>query len=152
MLFILAASSSLPLTGQIGNLGNVVNYTPPRKLTIKPGGTADSILKLDFRPGFHVQSNTPSEDYLIPLKLTWDAGSVQATGVMFPKPEMHKYGFSDKPLSVYTHDIEIVTHFTAQKTASVSVLTGKLRYQACNDSMCLPPKTLDVKLNVEVAQ
>jgi hypothetical protein len=27
---------------------------------------------------------------------------------------------------------------------------GKLRYQASNNSMCFPPKTVDVKLPVEV--
>jgi hypothetical protein len=27
---------------------------------------------------------------------------------------------------------------------------GKLRYQACNDRMCLPPKTLDVDLPVDI--
>jgi len=33
-----------------------------------------------------------------------------------------------------------------------AVMTGKLRYQACNDRMCLAPKTLDVSLPVEVVK
>ena len=119
---------------------------------MKPGGAADSALKVELRGGYHVNSNTPADDYLIPLKLTWNPGSVVATGTVFPKPEMHKYSFSQSPLSVYTGDFEIVTHFKAAANAAAgpSTMTGKLRYQACNDHMCLPPKTLDVKLDVEV--
>ncbi len=51
---------------------------------------------------------------------------------------------------MYTGDFEIVTHFKAKAAPCVSTMMGKLRYQACNDSMCLPPKTLEVKVDVEV--
>jgi len=37
-----------------------------------------------------------------------------------------------------------------QKRPPLSILPGKLRYQACNNTMCFPPKTVDVKLPVEV--
>lgn len=119
-------------------------------MIVKAGAAVDSALQFNLRPGYHVNSNTPSEDYLIPLKLTWNEGPLEAAGATFPKPETHKYSFSQKPLSVYTGDFEIVTHFKAKATPGVATMTGKLRYQACNDSMCLPPKTLEVKLDVEV--
>ena len=123
---------------------------PPRKVTVKAGATADSALQLNLKQGFHVNSNMPSEDYLIPLKLTWNEGVLEATGTTFPKAESHKYSFSQKPLSVYTGDFEIVTHFKAKPSPGASTITGKLRYQACNENMCLPPKTLEVKVDVEV--
>jgi hypothetical protein len=31
-------------------------------------------------------------------------------------------------------------------------LTGKLRYQACNDRTCLTPKTIEVTLPIEIAK
>jgi hypothetical protein len=31
-------------------------------------------------------------------------------------------------------------------------VAGKLRYQACNDRMCLPPKTIDVTVPVSVSR
>jgi hypothetical protein len=144
----------LPALAQLSNINNVVNYTPPRKLTIKPGATVDSTLKLTLRPGYHVNTNMPSDEYLIPLRLTWNTGAVESSGVVFPAGETRKYSFSQKPLSVYTGDFELVTHFkaAANAEAGTSKLTGKLRYQACNDSMCLPPKTLEVSLDVEVAR
>lgn len=131
-------------------LGNVIGYTPPQRVTVKAGAPVDSALKLNLKQGFHVNSSTPSEDYLIPLKLTWNEGALEAAGTTFPKPEYHKYSFAQMPLSVYTGDFEIVTHFKAKAKPGVSSMTGKLRYQACNDNMCLPPKTLEVKVDVEV--
>ena len=139
---------------QLGSIGNVINFTPPHKLSEKAGAAADSTLKLTLRPGYHVNTNKPSDEYLIPLRLTWNAGAVEATGVTFPAGEMRKYSFSQKPLAVYTGDFELVTHFkvAANAVAGYSKATGKLRYQSCNDNMCLPPKTLDVSLDVEVTR
>ena len=134
--------------------GNVLNYLPAKKVTAKPGAAIDSALPMELRSGYHVNSNTPSDEYLIPLRLTWNAGALESTGFAFPKPRMEKYAFSEKPLSVFTGDFEIVTHFKAPATAppGPSTLTGKLRYQACNNTMCLPPKTLDVSLQVEIVK
>jgi hypothetical protein len=134
--------------------GNVLNFLPPRKVTAKAGATVDSALPLQLRPGYHVNSNTPSDEYLIPLRLTWEPATLAASGFGFPKPQMEKYSFSEKPLSVFTGDFEIVTHFKAAAGAAPgpSTLTGKLRYQACNSTMCLPPKTLEVSVPVEIVK
>lgn len=134
--------------------GNVLNYTPPRKVVAKAGAAVDSALPLYLRSGFHVNSNTPSDEYLIPLRLTWNPGPLEAAGFSFPKPQMEKYSFSEKPLSVFTGDFQIVTHFKAAANAAAgpATLTGKLRYQACNNKMCLPPKTLDVSLQIEIVK
>ena len=132
----------------------VLNYVPPKKVVAKAGATVDSALPVELRPGYHVNSNTPSDDYLIPLRLTWDAGPLEATGFTFPQARMEKYRFSEKPLSVFTGDFQILTRFKVAASAAPgpAMLTGKLRYQACNDSMCLPPKTLDVSLQVEIVK
>ena len=40
----------------------------------KRGATAQAKVKVSLQCGYHVNSNTPSDDYLIPLKLTWTPG------------------------------------------------------------------------------
>jgi hypothetical protein len=131
---------------------NVLTYAPPKKVTAKIGGAADGVLSMKLIPGFHVNSNTPSDEFLIAMKLTWNAGPLQAGETVFPKPEMQKYSFSQKELSVFTGDFDIVTKFKASPTATpgLNVMTGKLRYQACNDKMCLTPKTIDVTLPIQI--
>lgn len=129
-----------------------VGAAPPVKA--KVGTTVEAKLPLQVLNGYHVQSNTPSDPYLIALKLTWNPGPLESAGVIFPKPQMEKYSFSETPLSVFSGNFEVATKFKVSASAipGPSAVTGKLRYQACNDSMCLPPKTIDVKLQVDIVR
>jgi hypothetical protein len=126
----------------------------PAMVAAKAGTTIESKLPLELRTGYHVNSNTPSDAYLIPLKLTWNDGPVTASAVVFPKPSMEKYSFSEKPLSVFSGRFEITTKFSVPAGAALGPITipGKLRYQACNDRMCLAPKTVDVALQFNVVK
>ncbi len=130
----------------------VLTITPPALTVVKRGATVDLKLAASLNEGFHANSNTPAESYLIPLKLTWAPGPLEVVGVQYPKPHMQKYTFSEKPLSVVTGKFEITTHFKApaKAPAAPGAMSGKLRYQACNDKACFPPKTLDVKLPFEI--
>jgi len=110
-------------------------------------------IPLTVQMGFHVNSNTPSEDYLIPLKLTWKAtGALEGGQITYPKPTLEKYEFSEKPLSVFTGNVDLNVNFkvAANAPAGPGVATGQLRYQACNDRACFPPKTLDINLPYQV--
>jgi hypothetical protein len=129
-----------------------LNITPPEQLTIKQGATATVKVTATLNEGFHLNSHTPPEEYLIPLTLKWAPGSVEAVDVVYPAPQSLKVPFDPKPLSVLTGKFEITTKFktAAGATTGPGTIVGKLRYQACNDKSCFPPKTLEVKLPVEV--
>jgi len=109
-------------------------------------------LPLEVRTGYHCNSNKPLDDYLIPLKLTWAAGPLESPEVTYPVPQMEKYSFSPTPLSVYTGNFELITKFKVAASAAPgqTVITGKLKYQACNDRMCLTPKTIDVSIPIDI--
>jgi len=134
---------------------NVLTLIPiDRTPLAKAGSTLEAKLNFELRTGYHVNSNKPAEEYLIPLRLTWNASPLGAGEVTYPKPLMERYSFSKVPLSVYSGEFSLSTSFAvpASTPPGPVTLTGKLRYQACNDRMCLPPKNLDVKLEVEVAK
>jgi hypothetical protein len=134
------------------NQPNVLTYTPPKTVTAKAGGTVDAALLLKLDPAYHVNSNTPSDPYLIPLRLTWSPGPFETVEVLFPPPRTEKFGFSQTPLSVFTGEFSIITRFKVASAANLGpgAVTGKLRYQACNDRTCLTPKTIDVTLPIEI--
>jgi len=118
----------------------------------KRGSTVSAKIQARMREGYHCNSNTPSDEYLIPLKLTWTGGVLQNPTVKYPKPTLEKFPFSEKPLSVYTGQFELVTDFKipADAKPGQSNMTGKVRYQACDDRSCLPPKTLEVQFPIIV--
>jgi hypothetical protein len=140
-IFLLSAQTSPQLA-----------VTPPEQITVKRGATATVKVAASLSDGFHLNSHTPAEDFLIPLTLKWTPGPVVAGEVAYPKPQMVKVPFQEKPLSVLTGKFELSTQFKVPADAPVgpTTVTGKLRYQACNDKSCFPPKTLDVKVPVEV--
>ena len=116
------------------------------------GAVATVTFKLALPPGYHANSNTPTDAYLIPLTLKWTGGPLQADGITYPKASNEKYSFSEKPLSVVTGEFEITTKFKVPANApnGASSENGTLRYQACNDRMCFAPKTVPVTFAVSV--
>jgi thiol:disulfide interchange protein DsbD len=147
---LLTVSLAVVLSAQ--GTSPVLTVTPVPTVKVKKGGETSVVLKASLNAGFHCNSNTPTEDYLIPLKLTWTSGPLTSESVVYPKAKLEKYSFSEKPVSVLTGEFAISTKFKASADAATGTTaqSGKLRYQACSDKACYPPKTVDVNLTVTV--
>jgi len=125
----------------------------PPKVVGHRGSAVQAKIPLSVESGFHVNSNKPAEEYLIPLKLTWTStGALEGGQVEYPKPSLEKYEFADKPLSVLTGDFNLVASFkvAANAPAGPGAASGKLRYQACNNRACFAPKTVDVTVLYQI--
>jgi hypothetical protein len=109
-------------------------------------------LNASLPAGYHANSNKPTESYLIPLTLKWTAGPLEVESIEYPKGKLEKYSFSDKPLSVVTGEFTITTKFRVKEGASSGPAqqTGTLRYQACDNHACYPPKNVPVNVTVQV--
>ena len=130
---------------------NKLTVTTPAQITAKRGESGvTQTLKVDVLPGFHVNSDKPKDEFLIPLKLTWQPGPLEAGTITYPKPEDIKVGHD--MLSVFTGSFTIQTHFKVNDAATPgpAIMTGKLRYQACNNQMCFRPSSVDIRLPVEI--
>ncbi len=102
-------------------------------------------------PGFHVNSDKPRDEFLIPLKLTWTGGPLEAKSVSYPKPEEIRVG--KDMLVVFTGKFTIRTEFKAPEhysSGASATVTGKLRYQACNNEMCFRPASIEVRVPVVI--
>jgi hypothetical protein len=130
----------------------ILSVEPPPKVVVKAGTAISVKISAKLANGYHTNSNTPSDEYMIPLKLTWDAAPIVVAGVDYPPGRLEKYEFAEKPLSVYTGTFEITTRFSvpASTPKGLRTVPGKLRYQACTKTTCYPPKTVAVALPVEV--
>ncbi len=132
--------------------GNVLTAVAPPKTVGVRNGILTAKVSVQLRDGFHVNSHAPNDEYLIPMRLTWEATPLQVLAVDFPKPVLENYEFSNKPVSVFTGDFDVVSRFKVPANAPLGPgsLAGKLRYQACNNSMCLPPKTVTINLPIDI--
>ena len=142
---------SLLAAGQDTGGMSVLSIAPVPKVHAQRGKELTQKLEAEVQPGFHVNSNAPDDEFLIPLKLTWNKGPLEVLEIVYPKPTREKYSFSDKPLAVFTGKFEIATRFRVSSAAGdMGVMTGKLRYQACNNKECLQPKTVNVQFSLDV--
>jgi hypothetical protein len=107
-------------------------------------------LQIVVQPGFHVNSDKPKDEFIIPLKLTWTSGLLDAKNIEFPKPEEVKVG--EQQLLVFTGTFSVKTQFQASASAptGAATLLGKIHYQACSSDMCFRPSTIEVKLPVVI--
>jgi suppressor for copper-sensitivity B len=119
----------------------------------EPGETARVAAKVTVEEGWHVNSNTPTFDYLIPTKLDLElpAGWPEET-VRYPKHEMQTFAFADQPLAVYDGEFVILAELKVPAGAKNGKLEvrGVLGYQACNHSQCLAPVTTDATVTLTV--
>jgi thiol:disulfide interchange protein DsbD len=134
----------------------------PKVLTVTPSlsrqGTApgDKIelrLKLTIQPPYHINSNPASESYLIPVTVTVDDDFVVSAGaVVYPKGELKKFEFSEKPLSVYENEVQVRVPLEVRHrgNAGPQKISGKVRYQACNDKSCLIPTSVPFEIALQI--
>lgn len=148
----MVAALALSAQTSLNSLSSVVNVLAPEKVVAKRNTTQNLDFTVQVKSGFHVNSTTPTDEYLIPLRLTFADGAVQVADIVFPKPKMQTFEFATKPMSVYEGDVHTTAKLKVPATAPAGLQTvvGKLRYQACNDRMCLPPRTLEIKVPVEI--
>jgi thiol:disulfide interchange protein len=119
---------------------------------------AQTTVELNFRvpPGYHVNSNTPKSEFLIPTALKMELPTDIILGkIQYPAGEDRSFPFSpDEKLSVYSGDfaIELGVHPLKSVMPGKYVMHGVLRYQACDNAACYPPKTLPVSFEVKVVK
>ena len=105
--------------------------------------------------GFHMNSNHPSDAYLIPTTLTPQLPTgFKLLDTIYPEGQNQKFSFSpDKPLNVYSGSVTIKLRVLAETDATMGAISipMTLRYQACNDSTCLPPVKLPVEAKIAVS-
>ena len=148
-------SRLLPLilaTVLVGQTSPNLTVAPVPTVKAKKGAVSVVTVRAALPPGFHANSNTPTDAYLIPLTLKWISGPLQADGITYPKGDLEKYSFSDKPLSVVTGEFSISTKFKvpADAPTGAAAQNGTLKYQACNDRMCFAPKTVPIALSLNI--
>lgn len=102
-------------------------------------------LAIDIKEPYHINSESPTEDFLIPTLVSF----VSVPGVTFgypeyPPAEMRNLSFSEMPLEVYEGYVLIFSTLTldpAIEGKEISVQCS-IQYQACDDTACLPPAEL----------
>jgi thiol:disulfide interchange protein DsbD len=109
----------------------------------------------DVKPGWHVNSHTPKEDFLIPTEVKLKpAPGLKFSAVAYPQQLERKFAFSEQKLAVYEGRTIFVVPGTVDAAAAPGprTITAVLAYQPCTDNSCLPPAELAATLTIEVVK
>jgi hypothetical protein len=120
--------------------------------TVRRGGSAKGTIVLTIPSDLHVNSNTPDSKYAIPTSVRLTTTGVRVSAVTYPKGKTKKFSFSETPINVYEGKVEFgfnVSVPASFKGDSIEI-KANVRYQACNDEVCFPPRTREVVMTARV--
>jgi hypothetical protein len=125
-----------------------VTYLFPAQVTVPAGKPSQVALHFRVGQGLHINSHTPSDEYLIATDFSLPDGSgVRLAGASYPAGAIISLPFDPKTkLSVYTGEFVIEARIVAAPGSHP--VQGRLHYQACDQNQCLPPKTINVPIDV----
>ncbi|HYY06596.1 MAG TPA: cytochrome c biogenesis protein CcdA, partial [Candidatus Limnocylindria bacterium] len=127
----------------------VASAAPPPADVVRAKLTAGggrAVVEATIAPGWHVNAHQPRDEFLIPttLTLTPPAG-VRAGEIQYPPPVERRLKFGgDTTLLLYDGTVRFTAALEGAPVPGGGPLRAALRFQACDDSRCLPPRTLEL--------
>ncbi len=104
-------------------------------------------LRFQVDPGLHINSHEPHDELLVPTKLQFAPSGPKLVAEEYPDGvPLHLDVGTGETLSTYQGEFRVRLRVIAPKGGSS--LTGTLRYQACDQHSCFPPRSLPVQLNI----
>ncbi len=120
---------------------------------VKRGGSAKATVVMDIPGGLHVNSYRPGSEYAIPTVIKAKASGARVGSVVYPRGKNRKLSFSEDTINVYegravfTFNVAVPANFRGS-TIKIPVT---VRYQACTDEVCYPPKNKEITLTAKVS-
>ena len=115
--------------------------------------TSDSAGRLNVhlrvRDGWHVNSLQPLSENLIPTQLDIGdkRGGARLGPVEGPPPKQVLLGFQEQPLSLYEGHVTLSAPIEWESDeARVPILPVRVRLQACDESSCQLPETIELQV------
>lgn len=120
--------------------------------TIKRGSSAKATIIMDIPGGLHVNSNNPGSEYSIPTVVKASASGAKVGGVIYPRGKNRKLAFSEDTINVYEGRAVFAFNVAvpAKFKGNVIKIPVNVRYQACTDEVCYPPKNKEITLTAKV--
>ena len=150
VVIVIAAAASL----YASDSNPFVSAAPTTPVKLRAGQSATADFRFHVADGYHINSSRPKSDLLIPTELKLQpVPPLAVKDFQYPAGKDLTLSFDpSEHLSVYSGDFTVHAQLTAARGAVPGhyQLAGELRYQACSDRACYPPKKLPLTLEVDV--
>lgn len=119
---------------------------------VKNGTLAQGLIVLTIPNQLHINSNKPSEEFLIPTEIKLQSSQIKKFKIYYPAGENKKFDFSERKLNVYEGKKLIRFSFFVPKRLKGKVIRIKANviYQACSNEVCYAPQQKLIVLQAKV--
>ncbi|NCO36433.1 MAG: hypothetical protein AUJ92_12985 [Armatimonadetes bacterium CG2_30_59_28] len=120
---------------------------------VHPSEDFKAAVVIEVKEGYHVNADTPAQEYLIATKAQFAPLKGFKLGkIAYPKYVERTFEFSEQPLRVFEGRQSVVVPVSAGAKVPVGKfsLECQLRVQACSDDACFAPATMKVTIPLEV--
>jgi thiol:disulfide interchange protein DsbD len=150
-----ALVAGLLIAGQLASTPGPVSWSLGElaQKTVKPGEIIRVRLTADIQSGWHLYSIDQPSGGPIATEITLPPGQpfAFAAPIAAPKPFVIFDPTFAMPVRLHSEKTEFTLPIkvAANAPAGTRTLTVDVRHQSCNDTVCLPPRT--IKLSVPIA-
>lgn len=120
---------------------------------VHPGSELKIAVKVNIEPDWHINSNKPKEEFLIPSELKIESETpFLLINTYYPEAHDIKLGFSDELISVFEAEVYIgaLIKVPEELTAGEYKIIIDFGYQGCNNFTCLPPNNSYDTLTINI--
>jgi DsbC/DsbD-like thiol-disulfide interchange protein len=146
-----SSSSAAPATSA-SSLPEDVLKASAQRVEVGAGKAGEADVRLAIKEGYHINAN-PASQYQIATQLTLEqAEGVTAGQPKYPASMTKKFAFAEQPLAVYEKEavITVPLNVAAGAGRGEKTIPARLRFQACDEQVCYPPKTLQLSIPLSV--
>ncbi len=123
---------------------------------VKVGEPTVVTVELSVSSPYHINSDRPLQDYLIPTTLEIEPQpDISFVRALFPPAEIKKLPIAEEPLAVFQGKVKVAVEIVLGPSIGSKniVLQGGVHYQACDNKKCYPParEPFSLALTVEGA-
>ena len=114
------------------------------------GSYREVVITLEIEPGYHINANPASFDFLIPTSVTF--ADVHPMEVRYPAPTSFKPTFAPDTLNVYEGTVQLVAKLEEGALDGLHALSATVNAQACTETVCLPPIRIALTIDLDKAE
>jgi len=119
---------------------------------VTKGKAAHGSVTISIPAGLHVNSNRPSSQYAIATTVKLNAAGIKLGTVSYPRGTNRKFEFTETPINVYEGTVKFPFTVTvpANFTGDSVHVRATVKYQACTNEVCYPPKSKEITITAKV--
>lgn len=156
VLLALLTSWVAPAAAQPRDSSQIVRLTTQlSEHSLRPGDHAELSVVLMLERGWHINGHALESELLIPTTVSFDpSASLTVRAIRYPEAIRRRFAFADGMLDVYEGEVRILADVAIGADARIGdtmTLTGTVRFQACNDTLCLMPAEISFGVPIALA-